>query len=81
MDLDAIQIAGTQITAVQKNFSLPTEAATIYRKAAVIQRTNSPITIDGSLADWGLIEPLRLDQAYRHHYGYQRMGWAAGFQR
>ena len=63
MDVDAIQITGTQITAVQKDFNLPTEAPTIYRKAEVIQRTTSAMTIDGSLADWGLIEPLRLDQA------------------
>ena len=63
LDLDSIRIVGSQITAVQKDFSLPVEAATIYRKATVIQRTASAITIDGSLADWSLIEPVRLDQA------------------
>ncbi len=62
LDLDAIRITGTPIAAVQKNFSLPSEAATIYRKATVIQKTAAPITIDGSLADWNLIEPVGLDQ-------------------
>ncbi len=62
LDLNSIRIVGTQITAIQKNFSLPTEAATIYRKATVIQRSTSAITIDGSLADWSLIEPIILDQ-------------------
>ena len=63
LDLDSIWIVGSPITAVQKNFSLPAEAATIYRKATVIQRTASPIIIDGSPFDWSLIEPVKLDQA------------------
>jgi uncharacterized protein (DUF362 family) len=62
LDLGAIRIAGTPIAAVQKNFSLPAEAAWIYRKATVLQRTAAPITIDGSPADWSLIEPIALDQ-------------------
>jgi uncharacterized protein (DUF362 family) len=62
LDLDSIQITGTPIAAVQKNFSLPVEAATIYRKAAVLQRTAMPMMVDGSLADWSLIEPVVLDK-------------------
>jgi uncharacterized protein (DUF362 family) len=62
LDLGSIRIAGTPITAVQKNFSLPAEEATIYRKATVLQRTAAPITIDGTPADWSLIEPVVLDQ-------------------
>jgi uncharacterized protein (DUF362 family) len=63
LDLDSIRIVGSPITAVQKNFSLPAEAPTIYRKATVIQRTASPIAIDGSPSDWSLIEPVKLNQA------------------
>ena len=62
LDLVSIRIAGTPIAAVKKNFSLPSEAATIYRKATVLQRTTLPIAIDGSLADWNLIEPVGLNQ-------------------
>jgi uncharacterized protein (DUF362 family) len=62
LDLGAIRIAGAPIAAVQKNFSLPAEAAWIYRKATVLQRTAAPITINGSPADWSLIEPIALDQ-------------------
>jgi hypothetical protein len=63
LDLNSIQIVGSQISAVEKDFSLPSQAALIYRKATVVQRTASVITIDGSLADWSLIEPINLIRA------------------
>ncbi len=63
LDLDSIRIVGSQISAVQKNFSLPAEADTIYRKAAVLQRSGSELSVDGSFSDWGLIEPIVLDQS------------------
>lgn len=60
MDLDAIQIVGTSIANIQRDFALPVEAPYIYRKAAVMEKTAQPMSVDGSLDDWYSIEPVGL---------------------
>lgn len=60
IDLDAIQIVGTPIADIQQDFALPVEAPYIYRKAAVIEKTDQAVSVDGLLDDWYSVDPIML---------------------
>ena len=62
LDLGSIRIVGATIADIEKKFELPAKAPYIYRKAIIVHKTAGPISVDGSLADWNLVRPIRLDK-------------------